>query len=416
MELKEGYKNTEIGVIPENWEVISFDKAFYFLSTASYSRAEISKDADIKYVHYGDIHTKLEHFLDFKHFELPTIKNEQLITYSLIKEGDLIMADASEDYEGIGKSVEVRNIGNNKAISGLHTFLLRGKEGVFSNEFKAYLHSNKIIKTQYDKLATGLKVYGVSKGNLKQIQIPLPPLPEQTAIATVLSDTDSLIQTLEKKIAKKQLIKKGAMQKLLTPKEGWERVPLNKVIDVNRGGSPRPIQNYITSSPKGINWIKIGDTSPESKYITSSKEKIITEGVQHSRTVNVGDFLLSNSMSFGRPYILKIDGCIHDGWLVLQNYQSSFDREFLYYTLMSEDVYNQYMAKASGSGVLNLNKELVKTVELNKPKDLKEQTHIAQILSDIDCEIESLQKGLAKYKHLKQGLMQNLLTGKIRLV
>ena len=112
------------------------------------------------------------------------------------------MADASEDYEGIGKSVEVKNIKDRKAISGLHTFLLRGKKDVFSNGFKAYLHSNKIIKTQYDKLATGLKVYGVSKGNLKLIQIPLPPLPEQTAIATVLSDTDSLLQAIEKKIAK----------------------------------------------------------------------------------------------------------------------------------------------------------------------------------------------------------------------
>ncbi len=121
-------------------------------------------------------------------------------------------------------------------------------------------------------------------------------------------------------------------------------------------------------------------------------------------------------MCFGRPYILKIDGCIHDGWLVLQNYQDSFDREFLYYTLMSKDIYNQYLTKASGSGVLNLNKELVKTVELNKPKSLEEQIRIAIILSDMDAEIEQLEQKLSKCKMVKQGLMQNSLTGKIRLV
>jgi type I restriction enzyme S subunit len=172
----------------------------------------------------------------------------------------------------------------------------------------------------------------------------------------------------------------------------------------------------MTTASDGVNWIKIGDTSKLSKYITSTKEKIIPEGKQFSRSVNVGDFLLSNSMSFGRPYILKIEGCIHDGWLVLQNYQDSFDREFLYYTLMSKDVFDQYLSKASGSGVLNLNKELVKVVELNRPKDLDEQKAIAQILSDMDVEITQLESKKEKYQAIKQGMMQELLTGKTRLI
>jgi len=260
-------------------------------------------------------------------------------------------------------------------------------------------------------------VDSVRRDMVTEMLIPLPPTrTEQNAIATALSDMDGLTEGLEKLLVKKRNIKQGAMQDLLTPKDGWEKVMLDDVIDVNRGGSPRPIQDYITSSPNGINWIKIGDTSPASKYITDSKEKIIPEGVQNSRKVNVGDFLLSNSMSFGRPYILKIEGCIHDGWLVLQNYQNSFDREFLYYTLMSKYVYNQYLAKASGTGVLNLNKELVKTIELNKPKDLTEQIYIAKILSDMDTEIAQLETQLSKYKMLKTGMMQELLTGKKRLV
>ena len=101
--------------------------------------------------------------------------------------------------------------------------------------------------------------------------------------------------------------------------DSWKWVKLNDLAEIARGGSPRPIQDYITEDKDGINWIKIGDTLEESKYITTAKEKIKPEGKKHSRFVHAGDFLLTNSMSFGRPYILKIDGCIHDGWLVFAN-------------------------------------------------------------------------------------------------
>jgi type I restriction enzyme S subunit len=205
------------------------------------------------------------------------------------------------------------------------------------------------------------------------------------------------------------------MQQLLTPKEDWEVKKLGEVIDVYRGGSPRPIQDFITAKPNGLNWIKIGDTPPAGKYIVSANEKIIPQGEHNSRRVYPGDFLLSNSMSFGRPYILKIDGCIHDGWLVLQNYQDAFVTEFLYYLLISNYMINQYKSKAAGSGVLNLNKELVNSVNVIIPS-LPEQTRIATILGDMDAEIDVLEKKLQKAQQIKQGMMQQLLTGKIRLV
>ena len=106
---------------------------------------------------------------------------------------------------------------------------------------------------------------------------------------------------------------------------------LGDVLKIERGGSPRPIKSYLTTSDDGMNWIKIGDTKPGSKYIEAVKEKIKPEGLKKSRFVREGDFLLSNSMSFGRPYILKVDGCIHDGWLVLKDRNSIFDKNFLYY-------------------------------------------------------------------------------------
>jgi type I restriction enzyme S subunit len=248
------------------------------------------------------------------------------------------------------------------------------------NKFLYYLvQSDKIIEAA--NISIGTKMPRAEWKTVSETLIPLPTLPEQTAIATALSDMDALITQTDRLIQKKKAIKQGLMQELLSPKEGWEVRKLGDAIKVSRGGSPRPIQNYLTSDPNGINWIKIGDTSPTSKYITSTNDKIIAEGVISSRQVFVGDFLLSNSMSFGRPYILKIDGCIHDGWLVLQDYQTIFNRDFLIIFLVQVMYSINIKNLAAGSSVLNLNKDIVEKVFLEKPASIEEQVEIASILS-----------------------------------
>ena len=196
--------------------------------------------------------------------------------------------------------------------------------------------------------------------------------------------------------------------------DDWEVIKFGDKVDIFRGGSPRPIERYITTNAYGINWIKIGDVRPNDKYIRQTEEKIIPEGKSRSREVKKGDFILSNSMSFGRPYILNIDGCIHDGWLTIQNYSESFDKEFLYYLLGSDEVFKQYVQMAAGSSVQNLNKEKVADLQLKVPP-LAEQQRIAKALSDVDALISTTEKLLQKKKNIKQGTMQNLLTGKKRL-
>lgn len=194
----------------------------------------------------------------------------------------------------------------------------------------------------------------------------------------------------------------------------WEVKRLGDSVDILRGGSPRPIENYLTTNADGINWIKIGDVKPNDKYIRKTEEKIIPEGKSRSREVKKGDFILSNSMSFGRPYILAIDGCIHDGWLTIQKYAETFDKEFLYYLLGSDEVFNQYVQMAAGSSVQNLNKDKVTDLQLKIPP-LPEQQRIAKALSDVDALISTTEKLIQKKKNIKQGTMQNLLTGKKRL-
>ncbi len=161
---------------------------------------------------------------------------------------------------------------------------------------------------------------------------------------------------------------------------------------MERGGSPRPIDKFITEDESGINWIKIGDTS-DSMYITQTAQKIIPEGVKKSRYVKPGDFLLSNSMSFGRPYILKIDGCIHDGWLVLRDENEIFDKRFLYYYLSSKATYEKFQSMAVGGVVNNLNSNMIRRVEVPIP-DMTEQSNIADLLDKLKKIVDSRKKEL----------------------
>ena len=189
--------------------------------------------------------------------------------------------------------------------------------------------------------------------------------------------------------------------------EDWELLLLGKTAKVYRGGSPRPIQSYITNSSNGVNWIKIGDVRENDKYIYSTQEKIRPDGISMSREVHIGDFILSNSMSFGRPYILRTNGCIHDGWLTIQEYGQAFSTEYLYYLLSSKIIYKQYIGMAAGSSVKNLNKDKVSSLMVICPP-LPEQRRIAEALSDVDGMISSLEKLVAKYKSIKTACLQQM--------
>ena len=160
----------------------------------------------------------------------------------------------------------------------------------------------------------------------------------------------------------------------------WAWIRLKYVSEIARGGSPRPIKEFLTDSVDGINWIKIGDTEKDGMYINSTKEKIKPEGLSKSRLVHKGDFLLTNSMSFGRPYITNIDGCIHDGWLVISPIRTSYIQRFLYYLLSSGYAFSQFAGKVSGAVVKNLNSEKVADALFPLPPNNEQQ----RILDKLD--------------------------------
>lgn len=202
-------------------------------------------------------------------------------------------------------------------------------------------------------------------------------------------DLMKVIQAEKEKLIKEKKIKKEKPLPEIEADEipfeipnNWKWVRINDLFDVARGGSPRPIKAFLTEDINGINWIKIGDTEIGGKYIYHVKEKIKPEGLKKSRFVKSGDLLLTNSMSYGRPYILKTDGCIHDGWLVLSPFVYSLNKEFFYYLISSQYIKREFTKTAVGAVVKNLNKNKVKAIIIPLPP-LAEQKRIVAKLDEL---------------------------------
>lgn len=256
---------------------------------------------------------------------------------------------------------------------------------------------------------------------LQNIQISIPPLPEQQRIVALLDQAFAAIEIAQKNTEKnlqntRELFDAYLDQFLQNYENEGNLQSLGEICEIARGGSPRPISSYITKSPDGINWIKIGDTKNVKKYIYKTQQKIRPEGKKRSRYVEEGDLILSNSMSFGHPYILKTNGCIHDGWLVLHRKVINIDKEFLFYVLGSKYVYSQFDSFASGSTVRNLNIGWVEKVKIPIPS-LIEQHKIVDKLEDLSEKIEDIERLYNNKKNfiaeLKESILQKIFSGEL---
>lgn len=257
-------------------------------------------------------------------------------------------------------------------------------------------------------------VPGVNRNDLHEIVVAIPPTrAEQEAIAEALSDADALIESIEQLIAKKHNIKKGAMQELLRPKDWWEREKLGNLAIIQRGASPRPIDSPIWfDDNSSIGWVRISDVTRSGMFLMETTQRLSPLGVQNSRRVNRGSLIMSICATVGRPIITQIDTCIHDGFVVFDSLRAH--QKFLYYILKS--IESDWSKHGQTGSQMNLNTGLINQTEISIPKTDDEQEAIAAILSDMDAEIAALEAKLAKTRQLKQGMMQNLLTGRVRLI
>ena len=280
-----------------------------------------------------------------------------------------------------------------------------------------YIHKYLQSRQEYinTELRRGSAQPHVYPSDIAELRIPLPSLEEQKEVVEKLDSifaeidlsyqksTESLnylsscFDSFLDNILKNQILESG--QKKMVD-----------VLEIARGGSPRPISSYLTNDEDGVNWVKISDATSSKKYITETSQKIKPEGVSRSRLVNPGDFLLSNSMSFGRPYIMGTTGCIHDGWLVLSNDKKLLNQDYLYYVLGSKYIYDQFNRTAAGSTVRNLNISLAGQVTFPVP-DLETQKSLVSQLIDFETSIDELKKStadkLSKLQELKNSFLSS---------
>ena len=245
----------------------------------------------------------------------------------------------------------------------------------YSSEYVVqYLSTQDYFDEVNNCLAGGTR-QRISRGNLSGFLIPLPcSKAEQERIGGFFRSFDDL-NTLHQR--------KGNLREKKSLNFAWEQRKFSELVQIERGGSPRPIDDFITDAPNGLNWIKIGDAPTQGNYITKTAEKIRPEGLSKTREVHPGDLILSNSMSFGKPYIMGIDGCIHDGWLLIRNTYGVFDLTFLCHLLGTPQMLSQYRSLAAGSTVNNLNKELVGNTVVTIPS-ITEQRVLGDYLEQLD--------------------------------
>ena len=252
----------------------------------------------------------------------------------------------------------------------------------------------------------------LSKEVIGKLIVPIPSMSEQERVVGILDTFISSIDNLKQQIAQRRKQYEYYRDQLLDleGKEGVEMKTLGDIMQIVRGASPRPIQNYLTTEDDGVNWIKIGDVSPNDKYITKTNEKITKEGAKKSRFLHPGDFILSNSMSFGRPYILKIEGCIHDGWIAMSDYENYVCSGYLYEILNADVTQRYWLKKANNGGAMsNLNSDIVKDTPIPVPS-LSEQQRIVDILDKFEASIQNLEAQLSQREKQYEYYRNKLLT------
>lgn len=286
------------------------------------------------------------------------------------------------------------------------------------NNFKKYIMKNAVYAT----------VSSIRKPMIENFEIPIPSIETQEKIVKTLDKFTNYVTELQAELQARtkqyeyyrdMLLSEEYLNKISSKVDVLESkdyevkfTTLGEIAQINRGASPRPITKYITDDTEGISWIKIGDIGTNSKYVTKTAQKITIEGAKKSRILKKGDFIMSNSMSYGRPYILDIDGAIHDGWASISEFHNTLDSDFLYYYLTSSKVQNYWKGKINSSSVSNLNSEIIRSLPI-PVIDKELQKIVAKILDKFQSlladtkgllpqEIEQRQK---QYEYYREKLL-----------
>lgn len=397
------------------WQKIPFDECFELHRNNTCSRALMAETGAVQNIHYGDILVNYGSVVNMDRTTVPYLTDEgvKCSPKDYLHNGDIVIADTAED-EIAGKAVEIQCVGERKVVSGLHTVFCRPKDAdMFAPGWLGYWMNSSGYHDQLLSMMTGIKVLSLSRGNFQKTYVCVPKKDEQERIVAAFNDADALIGNMEKRIAKRKLIKQGMMQQLLT---GAVRLPgftgewkAHRLADV---------ADFVTGTVST-------DAIRKDKYVGTENMKPNCMGVDKNladvpctsvREYRIGDVLLSNI----RPYLKKCwlstrnGGCSNDV-IVVRGHSDMVMPEFLY-GVLSQDAFFMYVMEAVvGTKMPRGDKKVIAQYGLRLPPTLAEQQAIAAVLTDMDSEIAVLEKKVEKYRQLKSGMMSELLTGKVRL-
>lgn len=403
--VKAGYKQTEIGVIPDDWEVDKLGNFSDIIIGLTYKPSNV-KDFGTLVLRSSNIqNNKLS-------FENNVYVDMELPERVIVRENDILICVRNGSKQLIGKCALINEKAKNSAFGAFMSILRTS----INQTYTLYQFQSYIIQKQIEEVM-GATINQITNKNLSNFIIPIPPKEEQIAIANALSDVDALITSLEKLIAKKESIKTATMQQLLTGKKRlngftgeWEKKSLGDICEVVSGGTPSTlISRYWNGN---INWYTPTEIGLQ-KYISESNRKITLEGLQNSsaKILPIGTLLLTSRAGIGDVSILMSEGCTNQGFQSLITKKNN-NYEFVYYLVAT--LTNKFLEKASGSTFLEISPNQVKSIDIEIPSTLQEQQAIAKILSDMDNEIEALKTKLSKTKAMKDGMMSELLSGQTR--
>ena len=411
MGVRPGYKQTEVGVIPEDWEVKPLKRISprqgvgLVINPSTY----FDRAGTVPLLVGSNVS---ENAIDSTTANRITKGSNEQLSASRLVAGDLVTVRVGEP--GVTAVVPPELDGCNCA-----SMMIVRQHPSFDSHWLCYMMNSQHGRRQVEHVQYGTAQKQFNISDAVDFIYPVPPLPEQRAIAETLSDVDGLLAALDRLIAKKRDLKQAGMQQLLTGQtrlpgfqDDWEVVPLGKLAKIQRGASPRPIDSPVWFDDNSvIGWVRISDVTRSGMYLLETTQRLSPLGVKQSRPVARGSLIMSICATVGRPIIAEIDICIHDGFVVFENLQA--DQMFLYYVL--KWIEPEWSKQGQTGSQMNLNVGLITGTPVSLPS-LPEQTAIAEVLSDMDAELATLEQRRDKTRLLKQAMMQELLTGRTRLV
>ena len=398
------YKQTEIGVIPADWDIKELGEVGEIKMCRRIFNHETQEVGAIPFYKIGTFGKEADAYIPQELYDNYRRK------FSFPKKGEVLISAAGT----IGRTIVYD--GEPAYFQDSNIVWIDNNEKLISNDYLSYVFKTVKYNTE------GGTIQRLYNNIIKSAKFVCPPKPQQTVICSVLADTDKLIKKLEKLIEKKKNIKQGVMQELLTGKKRlpgfsgkWETNKLKDIANYRRGSFPQPygLEKWYDDD-FGLPFVQVVDVDDNFKLKNETKRRISKAGEVFSVFVKKGTIVLTIQGSIGRICITQYDACVDRTLLIFESFREKFDKYFFMLQIFQK--FEIEKEKAPGGIIKTITKEALSDFEISYPKDLTEQTAIAAILSDMDTEIEKLESQLIKYQNIKQGMMQTLLTGKIRLL